>query len=440
MELDGERRELAGRLLREDWLADPQKAADKLTTCSSAWGVGVRVQGGSAAVESVPYGCKDPLCPACSHQRAGRRVSKWLGVIGELQARGYSVLHLTTTQPAIEGEGLGEAIARLHKAWRGVRQNRSTRDWWRGSVLGDLRGREWTGKNRQGSRRWHVHMHTVIVLRPGVDSGEWFEQWLRIWENASDGAQEWGQDCNVIEGTEADRLGALREVLKYPFKAGDLSDWQILEVLAETKGMRHQEAGTGFRANSAIGAAVKSGDFGELEDHDQEAAADLSAAYEIGRKKDGVFAALYLNTKELDAPQPSELDDGRDFAAELAAHRDTRPELDEKSPAEGFGRLTHGVLEMLAEQRRKRLGVYVYTRAGRMESLGELVVLDMLRRSREATPRELRKDEGPDEGLQALRPIRRLVALDAEGALGRADVDVVRDPQQPPPELPTSAA
>lgn len=279
-----------GRPLRPDWTADPQAAAAQLDACGSSYGVHLNTDG---ELGSHALGCKSPLCPQCARRKAARRVSRLGPVVDELVARGYQLCHVTLTQPqrsypeselqpviltdferrfcgdshaaagrgsAVSGETLGQALSRLKKAMTGLRDGRRTRAKWVNDVAGYVYGIEWTGRH-DGHLRWHVHIHILVILRPAVDAGEFWDwlvpEWCRLTlaEHGEKAAAPEAQHARILNAETAE--DELREILKYPFKPASLTTAQLVDVLASTKGLRFHHVGGGLHACSKVGKLVR---------------------------------------------------------------------------------------------------------------------------------------------------------------------------------------
>lgn len=293
----------AGRDIRADWMADPARLGAKMAGCCQEWRVCAKPDGGFI---SVPIRCGSPLCPLCCRYNAQRAVSKWGGRIAALAAAGFEVMHLTLTAPPpadvptdrpviltdrekqyshdsvpdsvdimgapmgydVQGEPLLDSYNRVRGAWHALRNNRGTRQWWRDSVLCSLDAIEWTGSERTPDGfipRWHTHIHVLIVLtgkeaaqwraRSGGIRGRkdrgWFARLVREWCALNPGAKP---DYQVLVPVPVESLdGALVEVLKYPFKPGELTRAQIVACLAQTKGLRTHLPGGALHGASSIG-------------------------------------------------------------------------------------------------------------------------------------------------------------------------------------------
>lgn len=202
------------------------------------------------------------------------------------------------TGAAVRGEPLGMALDRYRASLTGIRDSRartgredSDREFWKRSVAGYIYGIEWTGGD-ESDPRWHVHGHLLLVLRPSVRlAWDWSGKLLTLADLARRGHEPTGEEyaaaswwsgmverwCRHSSGNEAaqharvvadlsygggassaDMVGAVREVLKYPFKPGDLTTAQLGEVLVTAKGRRFHLPGGVFHGSSRVGKRVRS--------------------------------------------------------------------------------------------------------------------------------------------------------------------------------------
>lgn len=329
---------VAGRFLRQSWTADPGRTSEQLAGCGRAAGVHRRADGSYGA---HPYGCTSPLCPQCARRKAADRCARIAPVLAHLAARGYQLVHLTLTQPAfadgdtpthltereqrayevptlagvepggaVPGEPLALALERFRSALTALRDGQASRAWWRSTVAGYVYGIEWTGRTRRGGAwlpRWHVHAHLLVILRPGVEvatvdahggfelRGPWVDRLVARWATVTTTtdphtgervrAVPWAQKVRPLWGGREAVTAAVRECLKYPFKVSALTDAQLTEVLATTKGRRAHMVGGCLHANSRVGRAARElredGTHGQdLGVADAALAFDLAAAYE----------------------------------------------------------------------------------------------------------------------------------------------------------------
>lgn len=305
----GEILTVGGRVLRTDWLADPRSAAKALEGCSRGWET-LRVDG---RLISAPHRCHSAICPICQRLDAAERAEEWGELIEALVRRDVTVVAATLTQPilnisefpsdrpvlfteeearhyvphggnsdggsvSVRGEPIGMALYRLRNAWELLRKGHASRAWWGSTTFGGVYGIESTSRigtglpNEFGVRqapwlaRWHVHMHALILLRPGVELGVCRCARctkLRDEPKANAGkyageqgwwpvlVDEWTTRCTVFGDVQATALaqhvapvegenilGAVKECLKYPCKLGDMTRAQVLDWLAVTKGRK----------------------------------------------------------------------------------------------------------------------------------------------------------------------------------------------------------
>lgn len=209
----------------------------------------------------------------CRRWLAAQRSETWGLVMSALLARGARAYSVTLTQPQLEwpawpcllteaerrvysvplydlgdaaawasvpGEPLSSALARLRDAWAAMRNGRASLGWWRATVLGGVYGVEATARRSllpDGGPpyvpRWHVHMHAMVLLRPGVDVDGWWVDVQSRWCEVSGGAPE-AQHLRPV----VDVADAVREVLKYPLKLATMTEAQTVDWLAVTKGLR----------------------------------------------------------------------------------------------------------------------------------------------------------------------------------------------------------
>lgn len=306
----------AARGLRPDWLADPATLHAQLSRCSTAWGAQRETGTGTYHAQPYRCGSQScPFCVAYKARRTQRRKLPMLlelvrqgcelvhltltqppppeygaGLIGPPENPGNVVLHGPERrwydgQPApaggtgwaVEGAALGDELERLRSAWRSIHTDSSSARWWRESVMGCVTGVEWTTRRggderRADASRWHgryhAHLHVLVAVSPGVDVGTWgfrgqaarlnpyragwgrelLEEWIR----RVPGAELEAQAMIRVTGDEEETERAVREVLKYPFKPGTLTDAQIVEVLASTKGGRFHHVGGAFHGSSHV--------------------------------------------------------------------------------------------------------------------------------------------------------------------------------------------
>lgn len=177
---------------------------------------------------------------------------------------------------AVPGESLLAAHERLYSSFRALR-NRDAKaaEAWNRWVGGYVYRWEATGRRKVSggnggwhyAPRWHAHLHVLAVLRGRAcvhevradkcathkrneqdtqlrrdgtavqcAHGQWWDELTEHWCRLS-GAKPQGQRATLLEGSQDEIEAALREVLKYQCKPAELTDAQLLEFLAATKGL-----------------------------------------------------------------------------------------------------------------------------------------------------------------------------------------------------------
>lgn len=281
-----------GREMREEWGWNLDKERARLGGCESAvvvaWSGAATGAVDPSAFAPVALRCGSRLCPVCFAARAGRAMHRWGPVLDAALADGARVWHLTLTQrceavwgsavlpreagrwagvvptsaevvvPAVAGESAGEAYARWRATWKALRNAR----WSEGSAgLGFLVGIEWTLRSKRGGRvqlpRWHCHGHVLAVAtNPSWTPETMMRQWARLSGvdgRATKGTTRYGapfirygaQYASVVESRQA-----LVEVLKYPFKPGDVTAAAVLDAWSVLRGARTHAPAGGLHGSS----------------------------------------------------------------------------------------------------------------------------------------------------------------------------------------------
>ena len=183
---------------------------------------------------------------------------------------------------------------------------------------GSLGSLEWTGHRKLGGKkrsklaftikvvRWHAHLHVLLIIDPDVhipvdeegyaihpldhdkleecgykaeDCGWWgdlCDLWLEAIGQQDDASAGWeGQKARLIGATggrKDDVEGALREVIKYPFKPAEMTDAQICEAVATVVGAHLRTRGGMLHASSKVAKVATKVAKGEVT---QESVADL---------------------------------------------------------------------------------------------------------------------------------------------------------------------
>lgn len=284
------------REVTDRWPWDIDRERARIGGCESTvvvgWdGKGTPTDPGSFA--PVAYRCGSRLCPTCFAARAGRQMHRWGPVLDAALADGADVWHVTLTQrceavwgsvvlpheagrwagvvpigpgvvhPAVAGESAGEAYDRWRSTWRTLRTSREGRTV--AVDVGFLVGMEWTLRSKRGGRvarpRWHCHGH-VLAVSP--------ERWdprplMALWARLSDVPGRWTTG-ETRRGTTFLRYGAqyaervrdrggLLEVLKYPFKPGDMTCAAVLDAWSALRGSRTHQCAGALHGQSRAAAA-----------------------------------------------------------------------------------------------------------------------------------------------------------------------------------------
>ena len=290
------------REMREDWRPTPQAIARSLTTCSRNF----MVRKGSEGFSSVPCRCNRAVCAICGSYKAAARVAREVPMYGALARRGYKLVHCTFTArndqfkgqrlptegaeyAAVSGEALGDAWERQTHTVKRLRDSRRTREWWKSAVLAGTLGTEVTGRHpRTHFKRWHVHTHALLALRSGVlddavvetdpstgrrsvVGGSFIERLREEWCSIAD-ADPAGLHLSLVDGTDDDALqSGVEEVVKYPYKQGDLTVPQLLEIESTTKGLKPHQVFGALHGSSTYAKAAKDEElYDELGAVDQE--------------------------------------------------------------------------------------------------------------------------------------------------------------------------
>ena len=279
---------------------DPGRMAAALAGCGSDHVVMLSRQVGRAdRFRSVPCGCGSPVCPLCARARASRRAERLGPRVAALGAAGFRIASCTFTIPEhdddpdsrlpiwtgigdlppdpivehradfrdpeaiaypVGGEPLVVMLARLRHDWRLFRDG-AFRAGWRSTVAGYAYGIEWTGHRETepepGEKcaiyRWHAHIHALLIVRPGAGPG-WWDAVARAWCKVTGGDLR-SQACREVTGDDIG--GAIREVLKYPYKPGDLTAAQLAEVIVAARGLHCHQVGGCLHACSPEGRAAR---------------------------------------------------------------------------------------------------------------------------------------------------------------------------------------
>ena len=110
--------------------------------------------------------CKNPMCTMCSRSRAGQRSHRIRQGIEGASDKGLEVLFVTLTIPRQETvKGAREEIA---KRWAGV--SSLFHQWKKAAGVSTYYARalDVTFKKYVPTQRYHLHIHAVVVVSPGV--------------------------------------------------------------------------------------------------------------------------------------------------------------------------------------------------------------------------------------------------------------------------------
>ena len=284
---DGRLLRVEGRPTSPERVPVPARTGLYIGACRCAYLVGYDSNGQQFSTN--PVTCRNNLCSWCAGRKASEKVRQWLPLFMALYEDGHQLVHLTLTQPTMEGDPDAEPVhltdfEQRHMSYAGVvaapdeeavstpgevigsgidrllhsfkRLRRGTRGMaraWERSIAGGLYSVEATGMTMRDDAavlRWHVHIHAVLVLPHGTatrfaeDDGRavvsrddpWFSDLIQRWCSIT-GAAPGGQHCELVSAGARVR-GALTEVLKYPTKTATLTDAQKHDWLVSTKGRR----------------------------------------------------------------------------------------------------------------------------------------------------------------------------------------------------------
>ena len=170
--------------------------------------------------------CKDRACPVCARNRSSKTRKQLRAHLIKREKAGCGALaFLTVTQPKDPNEGPGEAISRLLKSWRKLRDRRP----FRRAVAGYVRAVEcvWSRRGwkvQADGRRfytresgWHAHLHIVLELVPMDQDTQWrgFEPWVTgAWCEIS-GGHEKGIDWQALS---RQKVGQIAKYITKPFE------------------------------------------------------------------------------------------------------------------------------------------------------------------------------------------------------------------------------
>lgn len=183
------------------------------------------------------------LCRTCAARRAGKTIVNYMSRIQQVMAEDATLRPCMITLTVRNGEDLGERFSCLYEGWRTMTTHASeAKRFKRGyepiewnKVLGFVRAGEVTNKGKG----WHPHYHILALVRDLPDKYMLAEEWKRFTHDGS-----FVVDVRWIENsTEEALFAAMREVLKYSVKFGDLSPAQIAQVWTTMRGTRFTSNG-----------------------------------------------------------------------------------------------------------------------------------------------------------------------------------------------------
>lgn len=241
-----------------------------------------------AGVVAVPFTCGLVVCPRCQRCRGADRSYGVAPGVAEAATAGGTPVFMTTTArstartgvvawgpqdegmppgcraaapgevaPAVPGESLEDALDRMRQHMDTATRGTGWREWYRDSVVGEHGAWEATIRDEVGGPlRWHVHLHRVLVLRPGYDAERWHKEWLARWCTVAD-ARPGAQDFARIEPGDEER--AARQVLKYACKLDGLTTAGIFEALTVLKGRQMARPAGAYQGSSAIATDLAKG-------------------------------------------------------------------------------------------------------------------------------------------------------------------------------------
>lgn len=153
------RRMVPGRSVVEIWKAKEKAHYSGLRVCASVW-----------------------VCPVCAAKISERRREELVRGIEAWKAIGGQVIMLTQTVPHYQHQPLNWVLSRFSKARKLLRNRKPWKRIAAGiGLAGSVRALEVT----YGENGWHVHVHELLFLRPGVQvdlvvlESDVLEQWKK---------------------------------------------------------------------------------------------------------------------------------------------------------------------------------------------------------------------------------------------------------------------
>lgn len=192
--------------------------------------------------------CRRPLCPFCMRTRAHQLAARFHAFGRERIAGGKRLMLLTTTQKKDPNETLAQAHARMCDSWGVmVKENTSLAREFRKVCAGGVRNIESTyTPPDEPNPGWHVHIHAIVELQPGVTAQQFRDTHYFLWRAASPESGVMAQHAAIIQ---PDNSGAFAEACKYPLKPHKIPDHLLIEATVALKGKRMcQGWGTWYKA------------------------------------------------------------------------------------------------------------------------------------------------------------------------------------------------
>jgi len=191
-------------------------------------------------------------CPACSARICGTRASWIAEALRRWDSMGGVIGFVTLTVSHSAADALAAVWDWVAAGWTAATNGADWRDLtaWLGSdrVSDGQRRLPWLRvvEVTRGRHGWHVHVHAVVLLRPGTQLRQLdmlgLAMWLR-WDAAvvkaggHAGLMDAGLDCQIVTGREGtDKLGAYfvnsaYELVGSQTKTSSLTPWGILAAL-----------------------------------------------------------------------------------------------------------------------------------------------------------------------------------------------------------------
>lgn len=163
--------------------------------------------------------CKNPYCVMCSRARASQRAEKLKQGIMTATERGYKVLFATFTiprQPTIEG-----SKNEIRRRWKGMHR---VFDTWRGmgETVYHARALDITINPYQNNRRYHLHIHSVIIIDGQGNIDDYKRELISGWISQNTKTSKATEKCQDIQTVSNTETGAAKTG-RYIAKMGGLA-------------------------------------------------------------------------------------------------------------------------------------------------------------------------------------------------------------------------